>query len=689
MSLRPAPVLLFLWSLVLAFAWFWPALVHGFRSDDFFASYYWDADRGANWSRAFGEFVRPWFGVRDLYRPIVSLSLAANFELGSSALGFHVVNTLLLAITAFAAAMVAMRLVPLRRGFAAAIAAAVVVVHPASVETTAWISARTAGLEVCFATLAAWAFVRRMQGAGTMLPVLLAGACALLSKEGAVMLPLLLVALDVAESPRRPWRERWRLHAAVIGMVVVYFVWRRWLLGVVGTAEAGHSMLDRVAVTAVRAVTWVAPSDPDQHVHWLSVLSLLVLLAAAAMSTRARSAWLLACGAALLLPSSQLREAIGLMSGRLVFSSVPLLSVVVACCAADAVGRRPAKWIAWLALGALLGSLGVAGRAWLQRYGEEDALLSDVRRELAIAAAGGEPGRPIGCSMLPGLPLLQTHVWGLLGVRPFAERDLGLATLAGMLQLDPDCPGLFGDAAIAHALAELGGGVVTWNPDARTFVPVRRPERLRVELVHDAIDAGVFAAPAVLPATAFAAIEVTAVAPVGSIRLRLRDDVEGAWAFGAIEQTLAPPQRTATFDVTHALAVQLFAANGAPFRGFVIECDGAPAPAGTVVVAHATLPTEPLRAPFVGREVAVAELVKALQPPRQDLPLRLYLMTPLRTMGLDAVVGSAFRVPSVEQDRLRLSAAMVDGCAAHWYWQTPPGYSGSPWRSGLDWCRLR
>ena len=104
-------------------------------------------------------------------------------------------------------------------------------------------------------------------------------------------------------------------------------------------------------------------------------------------------------------------------------------------------------------------------RAWLQRYGEEDALLSDVRRELAIAAAGGEPGRPIGCSMLPGLPLLQTHVWGLLGVRPFAERDLGLATLAGMLQLDPDCPGLFGDAAIAHALAELGGGVVTWNPD--------------------------------------------------------------------------------------------------------------------------------------------------------------------------------------------------------------------------------
>ncbi|MEQ1632009.1 MAG: hypothetical protein ABL997_06525, partial [Planctomycetota bacterium] len=117
--------------------------------------------------------------------------------------------------------------------------------------------------------------------------------------------------------------------------------------------------------------------------------------------------------------------------------------------------------------------------------------------------------------------------------------------------------------------------------------------------------------------------------------------------------------------------------------------DGAPAPLGTVVVAHASLPTEPLRAPLQGRDIEVDRFVASLQPPRKDLPLRLYLMTPLRTMSLDAVAGSALAMPAVERDRLALSAALVDGCAAHWFWQTPTGYQGTPWRSGLDWCRLR
>ena len=67
-----------LWLLIpalLAVAWFWPVLSHGFRSDDFLTVYYYDRDAGAvHWGRVLEEWVRPWFGVRDLYRPLVSFT---------------------------------------------------------------------------------------------------------------------------------------------------------------------------------------------------------------------------------------------------------------------------------------------------------------------------------------------------------------------------------------------------------------------------------------------------------------------------------------------------------------------------------------------------------------------------------------------------------------------------------------
>ena len=59
----------------------------------------------ASWGRVLEEWVRPWFGVRDLYRPVVSLSFGVNWALSPSPFGFHLLNALLLAGTATAVAV--------------------------------------------------------------------------------------------------------------------------------------------------------------------------------------------------------------------------------------------------------------------------------------------------------------------------------------------------------------------------------------------------------------------------------------------------------------------------------------------------------------------------------------------------------------------------------------------------------
>src|SRR2546429_497729 len=85
-----------------------------------------------------------------------------------------------------------------------------------------WISGRTALLLTLCATLGAAAFIRRR-----LLPALVLVLGAMLSKEEAVMLPVVLVAWVAIEhafmaSPPNRWRDV----VGLVGVTIVYFVVR-------------------------------------------------------------------------------------------------------------------------------------------------------------------------------------------------------------------------------------------------------------------------------------------------------------------------------------------------------------------------------------------------------------------------------------------------------------------------------
>ena len=68
--------------LVLGTALALSALDVGFLSDDYLMVRYWDRGREAvQWQRVAADFAGPWSGVRDMYRPLVTLSIALQLSL--------------------------------------------------------------------------------------------------------------------------------------------------------------------------------------------------------------------------------------------------------------------------------------------------------------------------------------------------------------------------------------------------------------------------------------------------------------------------------------------------------------------------------------------------------------------------------------------------------------------------------
>ena len=95
-------------------AWWWlaPALTLGLRNDDFLIPYYLDSETGAvRWPRVFEELFRGWFGAPELYRPMVSLSLALEYSWTGLLPSLHLGNVLMVTVAAAATASLAMRLV--------------------------------------------------------------------------------------------------------------------------------------------------------------------------------------------------------------------------------------------------------------------------------------------------------------------------------------------------------------------------------------------------------------------------------------------------------------------------------------------------------------------------------------------------------------------------------------------------
>jgi tetratricopeptide (TPR) repeat protein len=183
------------------------------------------------------------------YRPVQMLLYFAEAQIfGRRPFGFHLTNVLAHAAASIAACLLLRRVTGDRR---AACAALLFAVHPAHVESVAWIAGSTdvnCAL-LTFACLLAWSKARGAAGRRRLAPATLAGVLfflALLAKETAIVVPLLALALPPpaprdgrgpedppADSPARSAWLPWAAGVAVVSLAALlpYLLLRARALG--------------------------------------------------------------------------------------------------------------------------------------------------------------------------------------------------------------------------------------------------------------------------------------------------------------------------------------------------------------------------------------------------------------------------------------------------------------------------
>ena len=200
---------------------------------------------GAFWRRDFFSASAKF----NIYRPFAAVWFALDFrlwELRPSVL--HMENVLLHAVNAALVFGLCVQL------FGAAtpafVAALLFALHPIQTEAVAWVAGRANGLFVFFALLAVRAHVARRYG----LALATFGA-ALLSKEMAISLPLLLCAYELILRRPNGDRVRWRAVGASFVLAAAYVAWRAFVLGRVTQRGPWGGGFGPTALTMTRVFT--------------------------------------------------------------------------------------------------------------------------------------------------------------------------------------------------------------------------------------------------------------------------------------------------------------------------------------------------------------------------------------------------------------------------------------------------
>ena len=261
----PVPVLLLLPALAV-FALYLRTLGHAFVWDDLDLIVRNAALRGPDWSRLLlQDYWQPTGGGTGMWRPLVTLSFRLDgLWTGWQPWGFHLVNVVLHA----ASSVLLMRLA-LERGLPRApalLAGLAFASAPALCEPVAWIAGRTDLLVVFGSLVALLAAARwRARASAAALGATLAGVLvALLAKESALVLPLLLAAdaadarARASDAPAPPERaRRWLPALAALACVLPWALAHRALVG------ASARPADAGAAAGMAALVWA-------HLAWLA-----------------------------------------------------------------------------------------------------------------------------------------------------------------------------------------------------------------------------------------------------------------------------------------------------------------------------------------------------------------------------------------------------------------------------------
>jgi protein O-mannosyl-transferase len=211
------------------------------------------------------------------YRPISLLWFMTNYHLFGMVLPWwHLTSLLLHLLAVLLVYMLAVKV--LREPWTAGLTALLFAFHPIHVESVAYLSASTDLLATVFVLLAflAYSRFREQHSRWYLLPSLLAAALALLSKETAAILPLLLVAYELLREPQ-PAAERWNKRllwtTPFFGLVVAYAALRQ--LGNLGPGPAAGRLtalsdIPLVLLTYLRNLLWPAHLSFFYPVEWSS-----------------------------------------------------------------------------------------------------------------------------------------------------------------------------------------------------------------------------------------------------------------------------------------------------------------------------------------------------------------------------------------------------------------------------------
>ena len=172
-------------------------------------------------------------GYEGIYRPLRTLSFAADYSIwGLRPFGFHLTNLLWHFIASALVFVVCLRLDLSRR---AALAAGVLfAVHPAQVEAVTWIASRADVMAAVFMLASFLLFLQSRasmsSGFAPLIASLLAFIFALLSKETAIVLPILLIAYEVSFRLKHRFGRGLLKHALFVSAAIIYFMGRAYML---------------------------------------------------------------------------------------------------------------------------------------------------------------------------------------------------------------------------------------------------------------------------------------------------------------------------------------------------------------------------------------------------------------------------------------------------------------------------
>lgn len=220
----------------------------GFLSDDF-THFHWlhaAATKGELATWVASTYISPLPSGNFAYRPVVFTSYAIDYLVfGANATGWHLINVLIHALNACLAGLLVFRAASFseesRPDVASMLAIAFAAWIPFAGESTLWPVGRF-DLLACFFSLifllqivrvtrAAEPQVWQSLGMGVVLLL------ALLSKESAMPMVAVGVAFSIAirlqlgDSPPKALLRTFRVHGAVVLMVLGYFIWRQSLFG--------------------------------------------------------------------------------------------------------------------------------------------------------------------------------------------------------------------------------------------------------------------------------------------------------------------------------------------------------------------------------------------------------------------------------------------------------------------------